>query len=121
MRNAPPVEPTVGMKTKGSTRDSQADRSNNRTGARALAPHARPGRPAAELREHEFASAPVITPRNECRYAIIKQRVLEYAREHALRAVRYAPPIMCAQKPAGIFWGSRDNMEYDPPQIDPNR
>jgi hypothetical protein len=46
-------------------------------------------RTAAELKHHEFASAPVITPRNECRNAIIMQRVLEFAREHGRRAVRY--------------------------------
>jgi hypothetical protein len=42
-----------------------------------------------ELRDLDFASAPVVTPRNECRNVIIEQRVLEFARVHGKRAVRY--------------------------------
>jgi hypothetical protein len=37
-------------------------------------------RSAAELKEHEFASAPVITPRNECRNAIIRCVALRMGR-----------------------------------------
>jgi hypothetical protein len=61
-----------------------------------------------ELQEHEFASAPVITPRNECRNAIIKQRVLEYAREHAMRAVRYR---------ATDYVRTEARMQDDPPSV----
>ena len=46
-------------------------------------------RSAAELKRHGFSSAPVVSPRNECRNAIIRQRVLEYAREHGRRVKRY--------------------------------
>jgi hypothetical protein len=49
----------------------------------------RQARSAAELKRHGFSSAPVVSPRNECRNAIIRQRVLEYAREHGRRVKRY--------------------------------
>jgi hypothetical protein len=57
--------------------------------AATLSPLRLQARSADELRDLDFASAPVITPRNECRNAIIKQRVLEFARVHGKRAVRY--------------------------------
>lgn len=46
-------------------------------------------RSEAVLRLHDFASAPVVSPRNEPRNAIIEQRVKEWGRVHGQRVMRW--------------------------------
>jgi hypothetical protein len=46
-------------------------------------------RSKADLLSHDFASAPVVSPRNEPRNAIIDQRVKEWGRVHGERVIRW--------------------------------